>query len=192
MSRREDHRNDVGPYYVVDCDTCQRRIMEPLSWIHVPHTSRCPGSIVSHLIIPTEFLSKASNESSPVDVQRFVSSFLLSESDIQLTEVLGTNPLSELLFPEADVHPCGNCNRWIDRLHVLDHVFQCTKDRTAGSTISSDYPDMNTQYIADPCLNPIIFRTEYDFILYLFSFFPLVLPILPISQTLLVNILFLK
>ena len=192
MTRNEGTRNEIGPYYVSDCDGCQRRIMEPLSWIQIPHSSRCAGAIVSHLVIPTKFLSKTSNESSPVDKKSFVPSCCFPESNIQLTEVLATNPLSDRLFPEADMHPCGKCNTWIDRLHVLDHVFQCTKDRTLDPTISSDYPDINQQAVAAPHLNPIIFRTEYDFILYLFSFFPLVLPILPLSQTLLVNMFFLK
>ena len=164
----------LSPYFPLHCDTCQRTVVEPITTSkgHL-HSSRCKGASILHCIIPVSCLETTDQQSSESKHDNF-------RLQPRISDVLGTIPAIERLFPEAEYQRCGKCGGWYSRMTILDHIMHCTD--LSQSNEKQEAPQIEPEYaLVTKDASAIAFRLEFDvFLCLIFTIIPIrILVLLP-------------
>ena len=103
-------------YNIYPCDFCQKVIYENLSTMH-PHYTGCIATSVLHSIIPVNLLDAKQHTATQTPEN--------DQPQPHVQEVLGTNALTERLFPEPGLLTCGYCKMAVERDFIACHALHC-------------------------------------------------------------------
>ena len=142
-------------YHNYYCDSCQTTTYEPIS--NQTHATTCPANTVVYSIVPLECLD--TNQQFPHFSE---SSIIYSISRVvNLSEVFGTDPNKERLFPEPEQHRCGNCYAVYNRSSIVGHHCEIPSQQQSNPmTTSPNEPLDSTALSVDIeyafCFQPIL------------------------------------